>query len=470
MEIIRSISGLRFTLDKIPNENPNLIEKYANLEKTNLIEKYVNAFHLYVPKGNIVLARDGRPSGMKITELIINELLRYGRRLKLLEIVPMPTLQMFIANHKVGGGIYVTASHNPDNWNGLKFLNSDGTFLDKEECEKFWGYLNDKLYVEYDNTTCEIKIHDKAITQHINKLLSRRYISAKINIIKKYLQDNNIKFVIDAVNSAGSIAVPMLLDRFDCKYEKLYCECNGIFPHNPEPLSQNLTDISNFIKEKYKLGERYIGIATDPDADRLVLIDEEGNCVSEEKTICIAIDSYYTLKTNSLSDVVVNQSTTMLAEWIAGKHNKKVYRSAVGEINVVKLMKDNNAAIGGEGSGGVILPDCHYGRDALVGITLLLCLLSKKNISLKELISSYPNYMMLKRKYDFKGDKEKLYSRVKSANIGASISEIDGIKIYYDKGWAHIRTSNTEPIVRIIAEAENTELAEMYLTNVEKLI
>lgn len=463
MAIIKSISGLRFTLDELKH-NPTIIKQYAT------------AFHLYLPSGKIIIGRDGRPSGVNITEELIKELTKLGRELILIDIVPTPTVQLFVETHKAAGGICNTASHNPADWNGLKFINSDGTFLDIEQNKILWSYLDKKVDLNCDNFNCVdfspkgYSTNDTAISEHIDKILSLQFINDNIDAIKQHLKKNNIKFVIDAVNTSGSFAVPMLLDRFDANYEKLYCDGSGVFPHNPEPLPQHLSVLSDFIKKRNSVGEHYIGIAVDPDADRLVLVAEDGSCVSEEKTICIAIDSFYSLNPNTKSIAVVNQSTTMLVDLISNKHNVSVERSAVGEINVVKLMKECNAKIGGEGSGGVILSDCHYGRDSLVGITLMLCLLSTKSVSLTDLISSYPQYLMVKKKYNFYGDKDILYKKIEEANKEHIISKIDGVKIYYENGWGHIRTSNTEPIVRIIAEAKNITELEQIIKKVECLL
>ena len=474
MAIIKSISGLRFTLEEL-EQNPNLIKNYAK------------AFHHCLECGEIVIARDGRPSGIKILEQLTDELTFLGRDIILLDIVPTPTLQVFVEKHKAAGGICITASHNPENWNGLKFMTSKGVCFDEKQFNNLQNELDNNRKVE----KCEkgtITKNKNAIAEHIKNVLSAKsltnyFLIDKKNqevykfddIIKNYIKNNKVKFVIDAVNSAGSVAVPMLLEKFGAEYEKLYCDNNGIFPHSPEPLPENLTALSNFIGEKSKNGERYIGIAVDPDADRLVLVDEDGNCISEEKTICIAIDSLFFVW-GTKYDVIVNQSTTMLVDWIVKNYNErmKVLRSAVGEINVVNMMQKHwdvmRSVIGGEGSGGVILSDCHYGRDSLVGIVLLLNILGRKKITLKELINSYPQYTMLKKKYDFAGDKENLYNKIKKANTDYEISEIDGIKIYYEKGWVHIRTSNTEPIIRIIAEAEDENTAKEYLERIEKIL
>ena len=468
MAIIKSISGVRFTLDEL-ERTPDLLTRYAN------------AYICRALQGSVVLARDGRPSGIKIMEQLTDEFVKLGRDVIVLDIVPTPTLQVYIKNKKVSGGICITASHNPENWNGLKFIRNNGIFFDESDNEDLEDYFNKGTYYHLKTKWYgSVITNNTAISKHIDCIMKCDVMKqnvnindnetiSTINIIKNYIKNNNVKFVIDAVNSAGSVAVPMLLDRFDCEYEKLYCDNDGNFPHTPEPLPENLTAISDFIKDKMKLGEKYIGIAVDPDADRLVLIDEDGDCIGEEKTICVAIDAYHTM-INSKDKVVVNQSTTMLADWIAKKYNVEIVRSPVGEINVIEKMYRSSAKIAGEGSGGVILAECHYGRDSLVGIALLLCLLSRKNITLRELVSSYPNYSMLKKKYNFDGNKKTLYQKIKDANTEYKISEIDGIKINYDKGWVHIRTSNTEPIVRIISEAENIELAKEYLNNIEKIL
>ena len=485
MPIVRSVSGLRSTLDLLTSD---------------LIKNYANAFHLFLPKGKIVIGKDGRPSGAWIEKTLTEELIKLGRDVVSIGITPTPTVQLYIKNHnsknhnsnnnfvEIAGGVAITASHNPSEWNGLKFLNSDGIFLDENENNKFWNFLDadisEKITNHNSNDFGEIFYIDSAIDEHIERILDIPFIKNELKNIQKY----NFNVVVDAVNSSGSVAVIKLLERLNCNYEKLFCDATGIFPHTPEPLPENLTQLCETVKNKIvrnKNSKNFIGIAVDPDADRLVLIDEDGNCIGEEKTVCIAIDSYFTFNNFSnnnsfqnfatvsstvTSSIVVNQSTTLLADIIAKNHNAEVFRSAVGEINVVKKMKETNAKIGGEGSGGVILSDCHYGRDSLVGIVLVLALLAKKQITLQQLNKNYPKLEMLKFKQEFSGDKNKLYKKIIEQNSEKIISQIDGIKINHEDSWVHLRTSNTEPIIRIIAEAPTKEQAQKLIDEVLKFV
>jgi phosphomannomutase len=447
--IVRSISGLRFTTDE------SLI---------SLVVRYATAYHQYLSSigqtASIVIGRDGRPSGVELLDGLVNVLANEGCNVIDIGIAPTPTVQMYVSKHKLAGGIIITASHNPAEWNGLKFLNSDGIFLDKDENEAFWKFLDANDYVKQER----IEKSDTAIKEHIQSILSLKYVD--VNAISEYVKKRNITFVIDAVNSAGSVAVPTLLQSIGIDSNRcipLHCDQSGIFPHTPEPLEQNLTEICDFIKQQNN-NSKHIGIVTDPDADRLVLIDENGEFIGEEKTICIAIDSVLSNPNVSNASVVVNQSTTALAEHICSEYNAKLYRSAVGEINVVKLMQEKNAIIGGEGSGGVILPECHYGRDSLVGISLLLDVLARRDMLLSELAASYPKYFMQKYKMNIAFDKDRIGRGIAKRFKDADISTIDGMRITFADGWIHLRASNTEPIVRIIAEsksqAQTNELIE----------
>lgn len=457
MPIIRSVSGLRITINEITPE---------------LIKKYAIAFHKFLPSGNIIIGRDGRPSGEWIEKILAHTFISLGRNVNIIGIVPTPTVQVYIEKHCAAGGIAITASHNPSEWNGLKFLNSQGVFLDIKENNLLWSFL-DNENTENNNSNNvsqgEISYISNAIDEHIETILDVPFIQNEIENIKK----NNFNVAVDAVNASGSVAVIKLLEKLNCNYHKLYCDETGIFPHTPEPLVENLTDLSDYIRLNSK--ENYIGIAVDPDADRLVLIDESGEYIGEEKTVCIAIDSYFTLNNkfdNELSDklVTVNQSTTKLADRIAEKYKSSVLRTPVGEINVVKKMKETGSVIGGEGSGGVILPDCHYGRDSLVGVTLTLALLAKRQTTLKQLSDGYPKFEMLKYKQQFVGNKDDLYSKVIEKYSTHNISQIDGIRIELDDSWVHLRTSNTEPIIRIIAEAPTKNQAQNLINSLIAII
>ncbi len=445
MPIIRSISGLRGTL--------------GDSLTPQVIIDYTSAFCKMLPEGEIVFGRDGRPSGIWIEKLVEGTLAACGRKFKKLGIVPTPTVQLMTEHSEAAGGIAITASHNPEIWNGLKFMNSEGIFLDKEENEKLWENLDNRNFEFSDNPLYRYRDdYINALDIHIDKILDLE-LFRETDFLKK-IRKNKYKIVVDAVNASGSDAVLELLERFGCDVTSLYCNSSGIFPHTPEPIPQNLTELARVVKEK----KADIGIAVDPDADRLVLIDGNGVPIGEEKTVVIAIESV--LANRSYFDsgetpaVVVNHSTTRLVEDICKDYGAVVLRSAVGEINVVKLMKKAEAVVGGEGSGGVILPACHYGRDSLVGISLLLVLLAVKEKSLTEIAASYPKYEVVKIKKEFTGSLDNILNAAEEKFQDAKIIREDGIKIIYPKSWVQLRASNTEPIVRVIAEAPAREEAE----------
>lgn len=445
MSFIRSISGLRATLgdDLLPEPVGN----------------YTAAFSEISTPGKIVIGRDGRPSGKWIEQIVCGTLIACGREVVSLGTVPTPTVQLMVEELKAAGGIVITASHNPELWNGLKFLNYKGIFLDKDENEKLWECVNKKQFKFLSNFIFpEIGIFPDAIEHHISKILSSPIFAGTDKLEK--IRKRKFKVVIDAVNSSGSVAISSLLASLGSIAIPLFCDGTGIFPHTPEPLPQNLT----ILAEAVKINNADLGIAVDPDADRLVLIDETGSPIGEEKTISLAVLAVLSNKElfseNDDYSVVVNLSTTRLVEDIAAKFGTKVFRSPVGEINVVKKMKEVRAIIGGEGSGGVILPACHYGRDSLVGTSLLLSFLADKNLTLGKLSNSLPKYEMLKFKQEFSGSLEPLIPIIKSKFPNANINEEDGIRIDLEKSWVQLRKSNTEPIIRIISEAETAEEAE----------
>lgn len=448
MAIVNSISGTRATLEEF---TPKFIEKYAA------------AFNSFIPSGTIIIGRDGRPSGVEIEKVLIDTFVKLGRKIEIIGVVPTPTVQLMVEHTDAVGGIIITASHNPENWNGLKFLNSKGVFLDAEENKKFWSYLDIPInYVDIKAKELLVSYNKNALDFHINRLLSVDFIKNNIDFIR----EKKYTVVVDAVNASGSFIVCNLLERLNCNVVRLYCDGTGVFPHTPEPLPVNLTDLANAVSEN----NADLGVAVDPDADRLVLVDNKGNNVWEEHTICIAVNSVLELLGNKNINIAVNQSTTQLVDYIANLYSANVSRSAVGEINVVKKMQETNSVIGGEGSGGVILPYCHYGRDSLVGILLVLALISRKNITLSELIDTYPVYQMIKKKHPLNKDFNDIRQYLLKYYEGENISLIDGIKINFkDNSWVHIRSSNTEPIIRVIAEAKQNE-ASIIIDNVTKVL
>jgi len=442
MPIIRSISGIRATL------NDGL--------RPDILTKYVAAYCNTLSDGAIVIGRDGRPSGKWIVDLVSATISSCGREVIQLGICPTPTVQLLTEKSDAVGGISITASHNPEMWNGLKFLNSEGVFLDQKENNKFWNlYDNDNLNYSVDpNNSSEVK-NINSVESHIKSIIHSRYF--KVDEIKKYFKQKKYTVVVDAVNASGSNFVPRLLAELGCSVIELFTDNTGIFPHTPEPITENLKQLSDSVKEN----KADIGIAVDPDADRLVIINENGEPIGEEKTIAIAVMSVLCSLDIFGNDynkvVVVNQSTSGMIEKIADEFEIEVVRSAVGEINVVNKMKETKALIGGEGSGGVILPHIHYGRDSLVGIALLLSLLSRTKQSIGELSNSLPKVYTQKGKVELNSNPSLILEKLKNKFSEQNISIIDGLRIVLDENsWVHIRASNTEPIVRIITES-NTE-------------
>jgi phosphomannomutase len=434
-----------------------------------MITDYVSAYCKIIPDGSIVVGRDGRPSGKLIEALVSSTIIACGRKPKIIGIAPTPTVQLMVEHSDSVGGIAITASHNPIQWNGLKFTDSEGVFLDAEQNAKLWDCV-DSASFEYSGDAIPVdeEIIEDAIDRHINSIFSLPFL-AGTDLAEK-IKNKKYKVVVDAVNCSGSIAIPKLLKMFGCEVIELYCDSSGKFPHIPEPLPENLTSLA----ESVRIEKADLGIAVDPDADRLVLIDENGNPIGEEKTIAVAVDSAFSFKKyfdESFNDIaVVNYSTTRLVEDITAKHNAIVERSPVGEINVVNKMKSTNAFIGGEGSGGVILPACHYGRDSLVGVTLLLSILASKDISLSKLIDTYPTYSMQKYKEDFSGSLEALKNKIVRIFPYGKATIDDGIKIELDNSWVQLRSSNTEPIIRIIAEAPDEKSAKNLITAIKHML
>jgi phosphomannomutase len=454
MPFIRSISGIRATTaDSLPDE---------------LIERYMRALCEYLPGGSIVVGRDGRPSGEHIAQIITDTISKCGRTALILGIVPTPTVQLLVEKYGAAAGIAVTASHNPAEWNGMKFINSRGIFFNEAENQELWQIADNELFKSYNLPDGEIVAVNDPIAAHIAAI-------AEVPLFRNFdrldrIRSRAYRIVVDAVNSSGSEAVPRLLEYFGCIPYKLFCDSNGIFPHTPEPLPANLSDLC---KEVLRTQADF-GIAVDPDADRLVLIDDKGVPIGEENTIALAAESVLSEHDMFFDKyekcVVVNHSTTMVIEDIARKHGAVALRSAVGEINVVGKMLETNAAIGGEGSGGVIMPACHAGRDSLVGIALILNLLSRTKGSLSALAAELPHYSMLKTKQPFEGSLDSILQQVENAFPNAEIIREDGIKIIQNDGWVQIRKSNTEPIIRIISEATNIDIANNYIEIIQQIV
>ena len=430
------------------------------------IVKYTAGFAEYCKRGTIIVGRDGRITGKSISDIVVSTLQQMGCNVILLGICPTPTVGLAIEKLHAAGGIAITASHNPMKWNGLKFIGSSGMFLNGEENKQFWtiadrGNFTYKAWNEQGTLTEDPDF----INDHIRTILSLPSIN------KAEIANRKLKVVVDCVNSAGGNIVPKLLRELGCTVIEMNCEVSGIFSHTPEPIPENLTDLcARVVLEKANLG-----IAVDPDVDRLVLITEEGTPFVEEYTIVSAAKFILEAEKKlgrSGHIVVVNLSTTRAVEDVAKEFGATVRRTPVGEINVASKMKELQSVIGGEGSGGVILPEVHLGRDAIVGIGIFMQLLANYGGKASALKASLPQYEIVKNKIELgslKPDEilKRLhgkYSKTETTNFD------DGLKIDFPASWVHLRKSNTEPIIRIIAEAKTKDEAEQLVGRFQKEI
>jgi len=459
MTIIKSISGIRGTIGGKPEENLTPIDavKYAASYGTFLKKKYPDKVI------KVVIGRDARISGKMIQNLVQNTLIGMGINCIDLGLSTTPTVEIAVTKEKALGGIVLTASHNPKNWNALKLLNKDGEFLSASDGDEILliAEKNTFDFSEVDNLG-DIKLNSSYIDYHVKEVLNLMYTNIKA------IQKSNFTVVLDGVNSTGGIIIPKLLEKLGVNYIPLYCEPNGEFPHNPEPLEENLTDLSKAVISN----KADLGIVVDPDVDRLAFIDENGKMFGEEYTLVACAD--YILSKNP-GNTVSNLSSTLALSKVTNAHGGEYFASAVGEVNVVELMKKKNAVIGGEGNGGVILPELHYGRDAIVGIALFLSLLAEKNISVSSLKDSYPEYHLSKNKITLEGnmDIDGVLSKIIKKYEKNNPITIDGVKIDFENSWVHLRKSNTEPIIRIYTEAplkdDAEKLAEKFILELKNL-
>jgi len=460
MSLIKSISGIRGTIGGKPSENLTPLDavKFAAAYGTWLKSENSN------PKLKVVIGRDARISGSMIQQLVMNTLVGLGIDVIDLGLSTTPTVEIAVPLENADGGIILTASHNPKQWNALKLLNNKGEFLNGAEGVKILNYAEkeDFVFSEVDDLG-KITVIDDYIDRHIEQVLKLNLVDAEL--VKKA----KFKAVVDAVNSTGGIAIPALLKKMGVEVVELYCEPNGHFPHNPEPLKEHLGEICKLVaKEKADLG-----IVVDPDVDRLALIDEKGEMFGEEYTL-VACADYVLSKTPG--DTVSNLSSSRALRDLTIKHGNTYRASAVGEVNVVELMKESNAVIGGEGNGGIIYPESHYGRDSLVGVALFLTYLAEKKMTVSEIKKSYPMYYMSKNKIELTPelDVDAILESVKENHSSEEISTVDGVKIDFAENWVHLRKSNTEPIIRIYTEAksqaEADSLAEKMIEEIKAIV
>jgi|TARA_B110000902_G_C14280865_1_gene576755 phosphomannomutase len=451
MTLIKSISGIRGTIGGKEDESLTPID----------VVKYTTAFADVIIIGDnkkVVVGRDARLSGQMINKLVCGTLISKGIDVIDLDLSTTPTVEMAVVNEKAAGGIILTASHNPKQWNALKLLNDEGEFISSEQGEDIIQRVrnSDFSYAEIDNIG-SYERKDGYIDWHIDEILKLDMVDVKA------IRAKNLTVVVDAVNSTGGIAVPALLRKLGVSnIIELYCEPTGHFPHNPEPLPENLKDLSAAVIKN----QAHLGITVDPDVDRLAFVNENGDMFGEEYTL-VAVADYVLSKKKG--NTVSNLSSTRALRDVTEKRGGSYSASAVGEVNVVKMMKETDAVIGGEGNGGIILPELHYGRDALVGIALFLTHLVNSNKPMSHLKASYPGYIISKNKIELTPDLDidLILEGLKERYSKQPIITIDGVKIEFDTEWVHLRKSNTEPIIRIYAEGSTMSVADSLVNKIK---
>jgi len=446
MTLIKSISGIRGTIGGATGDNLTPVDTV----------KFAAAYGTWLKRAKgskckVVIGRDARISGKMIADLVNATLLGLGIDVIDLGLSTTPTVELAVPMENADGGIILTASHNPKQWNALKLLNAKGEFISGDEGKLILEIAEkeDFDFVDVDNLG-NVRLDDTYVDKHVQAVLDLELVD--IEAIKQA----DFKVVIDAVNSTGGIFIPALLRALGVsQIEELYCEPTGHFPHNPEPLPENLEDIAKTVVET----GAHVGFVVDPDVDRLAIINEDGSMFGEEYTLVAVAD--YVLQ-HTPGNTVSNLSSTRALRDVTEKRGGNYFAAAVGEVNVVEMMKAENAVIGGEGNGGVIYPASHYGRDALVGIALFLTYLAKSGKTCSELRNSFPNYVISKNKIELTPDTDvdALLEELKNAYAQHEIDTRDGVKIYIDKEWVHLRKSNTEPIIRIYSESETAEKAD----------
>tara|TARA_Y100000589_G_scaffold327822_1_gene370473 strand:+ start:57 stop:1442 length:1386 start_codon:yes stop_codon:yes gene_type:complete len=461
MTLIKSISGIRGTIGGKPGNNltPIDIVESTAAYGTWLKSKY------NVHKLKVVIGRDARISGEMVEKLCIGTLISLGIDVVNLGLSTTPTVEIAVPKENAQGGIILTASHNPKQWNALKLLNDKGEFISGNDGEELLELIKhqDFSFSEVDNLGITIE-KDNYLDEHIQDIINLDTVDLEA------IEKAKINIVVDAVNSSGGIAVPKLLRALKCNnVTNIYCEPNGDFPHNPEPLPENISELSKtVISEK-----AHIGIVVDPDVDRLAFVCENGEVFGEEYTLVAVADHILKQKKGN---TVSNLSSTRALRDITEKNGGNYFASAVGEVNVVTKMKEKNAVIGGEGNGGVIYPDLHYGRDALVGIALFLSHFAKMNLSMSELKKSYPKYTISKNKIELTPTTniDELLKKIANKYSDTEQNSIDGLKLDFENEWVHLRKSNTEPIIRIYAESENKDkahaLGERFIKELSELM
>ena len=446
MTLIKSISGIRGTIGGPVGDglNPVDIARFTAAYATNIKANKTT------DSKKIVVGRDARISGEMVNQLVIGTLLGMGFDVVNIGLATTPTTELAVTMEKAAGGIILTASHNPKQWNALKLLNERGEFLDAKAGENVLQIAAEESFVFANvDELGKLTVDESYNQKHIESVLALDLVDVEA------IKAANFSVAIDCVNSVGGIVLPELLEALGVqRVEKLYCEPNGQFPHNPEPLPEHLTAIADVMKQ----GKADVGFVVDPDVDRLAIVSEDGSMFGEEYTLVSIAD--YVLQ-HTPGNTVSNLSSTRALRDVTRKHNCEYTAAAVGEVNVVTAMKATNAIIGGEGNGGIIYPASHYGRDALVGIALFLTLMAKSKLKVSELRKTYPEYYISKNKIELTPaiDVDNILKVIKEKHQQYDVNDIDGVKIDFPTGWVHLRKSNTEPIIRIYSEAATMDEA-----------
>jgi phosphomannomutase len=452
MALMKSISGIRGTIGGAPGDNLTPVD----------IVKFTAAYATILGTGKkVIVGRDGRMSGEMVRSLVVNTLIGMGLHVIDLGMSTTPTVEMAVVFEKADGGIILTASHNPKQWNALKLLNEKGEFISAE--------LGQQMLQIADKEAFDFALVDELGTYRFNNDMLQKHIDAILAhplVNRQAIADMQFKIVLDAINSSGAEAVPALLHALGVTdITVLNGDMHGNFAHNPEPLAENLVELCNSVVDR----KADLGIAVDPDVDRLCFVSNDGSLFGEEYTL-VAVADYILSKQKG--NTVSNLSSTRALKDVTEKHGGEYFASAVGEVNVVKMMKEVNAVIGGEGNGGIIDPQLHYGRDALVGIALFLTHLAQSGKTTAELRKTYPDYFMSKQKIDLpkETDVKALLAKVKDQYTAQPVNTVDGVKIEFDKSWVHLRSSNTEPIIRVYSEASTIEKADALANEVMNVI
>ncbi len=447
MTLIKSISGIRGTIGGTQSENLTPID----------IVKFTTAYVRFMSEQNgnkrltIVVGRDARISGEMVNDIIEGTLLGCGVDVINVGLCTTPGTEMAVITYKADGGIIITASHNPKQWNALKLLNASGEFLSDAEGKRVLALAEDENFVFPDvDSLGKVISRESFNDKHIELVLALSAVNVET------VRRRHFKIVVDAVNSVGGVVIPKLLRELGCEVVELNCTPDGNFAHNPEPLPQNLTEISEVIKRE----KADLGVVVDPDVDRLAFVNEDGSMFVEEYTLVAVAD--YILSLNNGGNTVSNLSSSRALRDVTEQHGGNYAASAVGEVNVVAMMKQSGAIIGGEGNGGVIYPELHYGRDALVGVALFLTYFAQKNMTMTQLRRCYPAYFASKNKIELTPaiDVDKVLHEIKARYSGENVNDIDGIKIDFTDNWVHLRKSNTEPIIRVYTEAKSMDEAD----------